>query len=203
MSTALAAILAVLRPRLVGRVAPLLVALDGPSGAGKSTLAQTLADALPSAVIIPSDDFYAAHIPAAEWDARSPAERASEAIDWRRLRAEALEPLLASQPTQWYPFDFEAPRPDGTYPLRARLEVREPAQVILLDGAYSSRPELQDLIDLSVLVDVPVAVRHARLAAREPAAFLAEWHARWDDAEAYYFAQVRPPENFDLVVSLW
>ena len=193
--------LAALRERMSGQAGPLLTALDGRSGAGKSTLAARLAEALPSAVVVPSDDFYAAHIPAAEWDAHSPEWRAAQVINWRRLRVEALEPLLAGRPAQWYPFDFERPRPDGTYPFRARPETRDPAQVILLEGAYSSRPELADLIGLAVLVEAPSAVRRARLAAREEAAFIAEWHARWDVAEDYYFTHVRPASAFDLVVA--
>jgi uridine kinase len=163
-------------------------------------LAARLAEALAPAVIVPSDDFYAAHISNAEWEVRSPAERARDAIDWRRLRAEALEPLLAGRRAKWHPFDFEAPRPDGTYPPRARPETRPPARLIILEGAYCARPELSDLIDFSILVDAPQAVRHARLGAREEPAFLAAWHARWDAAEAHYFTQVRSTAAFDLVV---
>jgi len=151
-------------------------------------------------VIVPGDDFYAAHIAAAEWNAHPPEWRAREAIDWRRLRAEALEPLLRGRPAQWRPFDFGSIRPDGTYPLRKRPECREPAQVIILDGVYSCRPELADLIGLAVLVDAPDAVRRARLRAREEPAFLAEWHARWDAAEDYYFTEVRPAGAFEVVV---
>ncbi len=180
----------------------MLVALDGGSGSGKSTLAQVIATAVDTAVIA-SDDFFAAHISDAEWNARTPAARAADAIDWRRLRAQALEPLLAGHPARWQPFDFAAgPRSDGTYRLRADYVGCPPAAVVLLDGLYSTRPELSDLIDLSVLVDVPVAVRHARLAAREDAAFLAAWHARWDSAEEYYLTHVRPRTAFDLVVTL-
>jgi hypothetical protein len=62
-------------------------------------------------------------------------------------------------------------------------------------------PELADLVNLSVLVDSPVDVRHRRLAAREDGEFLRCWHARWDEAEAYYFANVRPKSSFDLVVA--
>jgi para-aminobenzoate synthetase len=194
-------ILAAIRRRPAGRDRPLLVALDGGSGAGKSTLALMIAAEL-EAALVPGDDFYAAQIPDAQWDARTPEARAADAIDWRRLRAEALEPLLAGKPAKWHPFDFEAgPRPDGTYPLRVDFVERQPAAVILLDGAYSTRPELADLIDLSVLVDVPVAVRHARLAAREAKQFLEAWHARWDAAEEYYFTQVRPKSAFDLTVT--
>jgi uridine kinase len=181
---------------------PLLVAIDGTSGAGKTTIARLVADAVGGAVV-PGDDFFAAHITDAGWDARSPRERAADAIDWRRLRADALEPLLAGRPAAWHPFDFEAgTRPDGTYPISATLETRDPARVIVLDGAYSSRPELADLIDLSVLVHLPTDERTRRLGKRDDAAFSAAWHARWDAAEAYYFSEVRPPASFDLVIDM-
>lgn len=194
-------IIAEIRRLMVDRNTPLLVALDGGSGSGKSTLAVLIAEKL-KAALIQSDDFFAADISEAEWEARTPEARAADAIDWRRLRAEALEPLLAGKPAKWHAFDFEAGvRPNGTYAMRTDFVERDPTAVIVLDGAYSTRPELADLIDLSVLIDVPVEVRHDRLAAREEKNFLAAWHARWDAAEAYYFREVRPNSSFDLVVS--
>lgn len=183
------------------RERPVLIALDGPSGAGKSVLAALLAERL-GATTVPGDDFFAADLTDAGWARRTPAERARDAIDWRRLRAEALEPLLAGKPARWHPFDFAAGTlPDGRYPMSAKAETREAAPVIVLDGAYSARPELADLIDLSVLVAAPSEVRRRRLAQREEPAFLAAWHIRWDAAEAYYFSEVRPPSSFDLVVT--
>ena len=194
-------IVAAARGLLSDGTAPILIALDGASGTGKSVLADLVAEVL-GATIVPSDDFFAADIAHAEWESRGPAERAADAIDWRRLRRDALEPLRAGKPAAWHAFDFEAGiRPDGTYAMRTDFERRDPAQVIVLEGAYSTRPELADLIDLSVLVDAPVSVRDARLARREDASFLNAWHARWDAAEAYYFTYVRPPSCFDLVVS--
>ena len=179
---------------------PILVAIDGRSGAGKSTVAAILAAAT-HATVVPSDDFFAAEITSAQWEARSGPERARDAIDWRRLREEALEPLLAGRSVTWHPFDFAAgARPDGTYAISPELMRREPAPVIILDGAYSTRPELADLTALTILVEVPPAVRLKRLAGREAPDFLASWHARWDVAEDFYFAHVRPPSAFDLVV---
>ena len=179
----------------------MLVAIDGGSGSGKSTLAAAVAAEL-DAVIVPSDDFFAAAITDAEWDALGPAERAAAAIDWRRLRRDALEPLLAGAVASWPPFDFAAgTRADGTYPMAAEAVTRGPAPVILLEGAYSSRPELADLIDLAVLVDVPADERHGRLLSREEQVFREAWHARWDGAEDHYFTRVRPPSSFDLVVT--
>ncbi len=200
LQRAAATLLAAIGERMKRDNLPLLVALDGGSGAGKSTLTHLIGQSI-SAAIIPSDDFYAATISNAAWDARTPEQRAADAIDWRRLRSEALEPLLAGQLARWHPFDFEAPYPDGTYAMSADFVERRPANLILVDGIYSTRAELADLIDLPVLVDVPLAVRHARLADREDTDFLAEWHARWDAAEAYYLTHVRPPSAFDLVVT--
>ena len=185
---------------LIAEGSPITVAIDGPSGAGKSTIANALAGILP-ATIVPSDDFFAAQITSVEWDARTPVERSRDAMDWMRLRELALEPLRAGRPAAWRPFDFAAAeRSDGTYAMSNRVEKREPASVILLDGAYSARPELADLLDLCILIDTPEAMRLARLEARESAEFLRAWHDRWDAAEAYYFRHVRPASSFDLVV---
>ena len=200
LSAACEEVVAAVRQLPSRRRRPVLVALDGGSGAGKSTLADLIEEQIDVARI-PLDDFFAADVPDAGWDQRSVQERARDVFDWQRLRAEALEPLLAGRPAAWRAFDFEAgPRADGTYGMRAEPVRRSPAAVILLDGAYSAGPQLADLIDLAVLVDAPIAVRQARLAAREEAGFLYHWHARWDAVEAYYFSEVRPRASFDLVV---
>ena len=208
LADATSAIVDAIRRRLRDREStlPMLVAFDGGSGSGKSTLAEAVAAELGAAgldaTIVEGDDFFAAEITDAEWDALGPSERAAAAIDWRRLRKEALEPLLSGRVASWHPFDFEAgTRPDGTYPMAKEAVTRRPTPVILLDGAYSSRPELADLIELAVLVDAPVEERHRRIAAREERAFADAWHARWDAAEADYFSRVRPASSFDLVVA--
>jgi len=154
------------------------------------------------AVVLPLDDFFAAHIPDWQWEAFSIPERAEHVFDWQRVRNDALEPLLANQRARWYPFNFAAGlRPDGTYALSTHSVERQPAPVIMLDGAYSASPQLADLVDLAVLIDVAVPERHRRLAAREHGPFLQRWHAVWDAVETYYFTEVRPKASFDLVVS--
>ena len=176
-------ILAEIRRLQANHPTPIVVALDGGSGAGKSTLASLIAKAT-DAVVIQVDDFFAAGIPDAGWDARSVEERARDVFDWRRLRAEAIEPLLAGTRARWHAFDFEAGvRPNGTYGMGADCVERERAAVILLDGAYSAGPQLADLVDLTVLVEVPADRRHARLVAREEEGFLDQWHSTWDAVE--------------------
>ena len=180
---------------------PVVVALDGGSGAGKSALASLIASKVETAVI-PVDDFFSAHIPENQWDVFSVEERLQHVFDWQRLRERAIKPLLAGKPARWYSFDFESGlRGDGTYGIQTDPAELEPAEVILLDGAYSAGPELADLVDLAVLVDVSIEERHARLAPREDRDFLEHWHQLWDPVEEFYFTCVRPTESFDLVVS--
>jgi len=146
---------------------PVVVALDEGSGSGKSTLAALIAQEI-GVVVIPVDDFYAADIPERQWDAFSVEERLARVFHWQRLRETAIKPLLNGKPARWYAFDFVSGlRDDGTYGMQSEPVVLEPADVILLDGAYSAGPELCDMVDLAVLIDVPVGERHARLAPRE------------------------------------
>ncbi len=176
------------------RTEPLLVAVDGQSGAGKSTLSRAVGAAL-GATVIDSDDFYAGGSESV-WDARSASEKADLCIDWRRLRREVIEPLLQGRSAAWHPFNWATGEGQASQTIEG-----QPTRVVILDGAYSARPELSDLIGLSVLVDVPRDVRRNRLIAREGYGAINEWYKRWDEAEMYYFTQVRPPSSYDLVVS--
>lgn len=176
-----------------GRSGPLLVALDGRSAAGKSTLAARVAP-LVRANVIDGDDFYAGGT-AATWGAMSDAEKVDHCIDWRRQRP-VLELLARGETASWHPYDWEID--DGR--LAPHLITCNPAPVVILDGAYSARPELTDLFDLRVLLDAPIDLRKARLIQREGEGYREEWNARWDEAEEWYFGKVMPPETFDLVV---
>jgi uridine kinase len=194
-------IIAAIRRGLVGHRGPFVVALDGGSGVGKSTLAASVAAEL-RASVVQTDDFFCSQRTGAEWDACTAAEKAAMGIDWRRLRTEALDPLRAGREASWHPFDFAAYEYATGSGLATHVVTRPPTRVIIMDGIYSCRPELDDLIDLSVLVEAPAAIRRQRHNERE-AADEADWHRRWDDAEDHYFAHVRPPESYDLVVHLW
>lgn len=173
---------------------PILIALDGRSGTGKSTIAKQIASRIGGIEIV-SDDFWVggSH---AEWDTRPPKEKAEMAIDWKRIRTEVLEPLLDGKAVAWHPFDWDAGKG-----LSSKTIHRDPSPLIILDGAYSTRPELQDIIDLSILVEVPDDTRRRdRLVKRENAEYMADWHRRWNSAEEYYFSQVRPRSSFDMII---
>jgi uridine kinase len=171
-----------------------LVAIDGHSAAGKSTLAAQVARQT-SAAVIDGDDFYAGGT-AAQWDAMSPAEKASHCIDWRRQRP-VLEALTRGETASWHPYDWDAN--DGR--LMTEPTVCSPAEVVILEGVYSARPELADLFHLRVLYDAPAYLRHRRWMAREGEDYPDEWARRWSEAEDWYFTRVMPPERYDLILN--
>ncbi len=177
-----------------GSVRPVVVALDGPSAAGKSTLAAALA-LRTSAVVLPGDDFYSgdlSSISSAERDGWTGAQVMAAVFDWARLREEALQPLSQGGDAVYLPYDWTAG--DGRLGRPRRLAGKP---LVLLEGVYSARPELADLIDLSVYVDTDLERRVSRDDARgdDPG-----WRRFWERGEQFYFDRVRPPASFDLRV---
>jgi len=203
-SSAVRAVLDVLRGRAVTSSdgspgtpldRPCVIAIDGPSGAGKSTLAAALTLSM-TATVIESDDFYSAHLPGLDelaLEEMSDADAAACIIDWRRLREEVLLPLSQRRAARYAPFDWDVY--DGSSGPPKTVAV---ADVVIVDGVYSARPELADLVDVRVLLEVPPEVRSRRLSERRDAADLVHF---WDRAEQYYFAEISPPLRFDLRLS--
>ncbi len=172
------------------RAATVLVAIDGPGGAGKSTLAAALARRLAAAVVA-GDDFYRVLDPLVRL-ALDPQGGAMQYFDWERLRAEVLEPLREDRPARYRRFDWERER------LGAEVEV-PPGGLVLVEGVYTFRPELQQFYDWSFLVDSPHEERLRRQRARGENED--SWIARWDAAEQWYFANAFPYSGVDAVVS--
>ena len=170
---------------------PLVVAVDGASAAGTSTLAAAVGRRL-AASVVAGDDFYR-DLPDEERRAPTAGGGVDRYFDWQRLRREALLPLQAGRPARYRPFDWRA----GAGLAEQVVEV-VPTPVIVLDGIYSARPELDDVVDVSVLVETPAAERHRRLVARGHGNDA--WWPRWDGAESLYFATIRPASSYDLVV---
>ncbi|MEL6982920.1 MAG: hypothetical protein AAFO29_10900, partial [Actinomycetota bacterium] len=169
--------------------------IDGRSGSGKSTLAREVATTTPVDVsIIEGDDFYAGGT-AAFWDGLSAEDKVGHCIDWRRQRP-VLDELRRGRIASWRPFDWEAF--DGS--LTAEADRCPPDTIVILEGAYSARPELADLLDLRVLLDTSDRLRRARLIEREGEAYVDDWYRRWSEAEDHYFGQIMTAERFDLVL---
>lgn len=168
----------------------LVLAIDGHGAAGKSTIAAAVAHAT-GAALVHTDDFF--RCPAVRPRPAAPGAPAMACYyDWRRLRAQALEPLRARRAATFRRFDWERGRGlDGTVAV-------EPSDLVLVEGVFSAAPELSDLVDRSVFVQTPEPERLRRL---QRLVAPEEWDEDWLAAEQAYFGQARPPSSFDLIVS--
>jgi uridine kinase len=168
-----------------------IVAIDGAGGAGKSTLARGIAAALPRVSTILADDFYRP-LHGDQRAAADPEYGYRNYFDWERIRDEALKPLRAGSPARFQRLDWVSAR------LADWITV-EPADVVVLDGVYSSRPELRPYLDLAIFVETPRDLRRQRMLARGQSS--TDWIMAWMAAEDWYIEHLKPAENADLIVA--
>lgn len=168
-----------------------VIAVDGHSAAGKSTFAEALAQSLHGS-LVHGDDFYRVMDPVGR-GALSPEEGALVFYDWERMLNAAIEPLMTGRAASFRPYDWE--RDD----LAHSAITIEPSDVVIVEGLFVSRPELQHAVDFSVLVSAPAEVRHRRQLSRADATV--SWLERWDAAERWFFDHIRTEEQFDLVIN--
>lgn len=155
-----------------------LVAIDGPSGAGKSTLADRLADVLPEAAVVRSDDF---PVP---WDGDPLAW-------WPPLAAQVLRPLAAGRDADYRPYDWKT----GTHRPAVTLPASLP--ILLVDGVGAAGAQAPAAF--RIWVDAPFELRKQRAISRDGAEFAAAWEA-WAVREQSHFAAYPTRARADLIV---
>jgi uridine kinase len=181
---------AILRERRVAKT-PVTAAIDGGGGAGKSTLAAGIRDALGDRVaIIRCDDFYR---PLRDDEPNSSTGQLAfeNYFDWQRLRDDALIPLRGGSTARYRRHDWSSDS------LAEWIEVA-PAEIVIVEGVYSMRPELREFIDLAIFVDSPREERLRRMLARNQNR--TTWIERWMSAEDWYLDHIAPMKSADLVV---
>ena len=157
------------RRNAAGRV---VVAVDGLDGAGKTVLADGLAEVFAEtgdAVFRASIDGF--HRPRAERYAlgrRSPEGFYRDSYDYATFRRVLIDPFRDGAQTagstgfQLTAFDVARDAPVESQWVTAPLDA-----VLVVDGIFLHRPELRDLWDWSVWLDVPFEVSYARMALRD------------------------------------
>jgi uridine kinase len=154
-----------------------IVAVDGLGGAGKSVLAARLAEALGDAQILRTDDF-------ASWD---------HPLDWwRRLLAEALEPLARGRPARFKRTDWEN---EG----REQWREIQPAEFVILEGVSAARDAFRPFLTYSIWVETPRELRLQRGLERDGEEARGLWE-QWMAEEDDYVRRERPQDRADIVV---
>lgn len=186
---ALGAACAALNARFANRT--LIVGIDGAGGAGKSTLARGISDTFSGHVaIIRCDDFYRP-LSGAQYSRLAPEEAYEKYFDWQRLRDEALLPLREGKSARYRRYDWSTDR------LAEWMEI-EPREIVLVEGVFSTRPELRPRIDVTIFIETPRDERMRRMLARpQPST---SWMDLWMAAEDWYLENIAPHQHADLVI---
>lgn len=206
MSSARAELLAVIAatvpdPARLGR--PVRVAVDGVDGSGKTTFADELAAVLRDldrhVVRVSIDDFH--HRRAIRYRrGRDSAEGYwRDAFDVDRFRADVLEPFGPGGTRRFRRAAHELATDtvlDGPY------EHAADGTVLLADGVFLHRDELEPFWEFSVYLDVPFTISVPRMGRRDGTAPDpdAPENRRYVDAQRRYLATCRPAERADVVI---
>lgn len=187
-----------------GRV---IVAIDGLDGAGKTVFADGLAEVFAEtgdAVFRAGIDGF--HRPRAERYARgrrSPDGFYRDSYDYATFRRVLIDPFRDGAQTagttgfQLSAFDVARDASVESQWVTAPLDA-----VLVVDGIFLNRPELQDLWDWSVWLDVPFDVAYARLALRDgsdpdPDA---PSNARYRQGQEIYVNEAHPRDAASVIV---
>jgi uridine kinase len=187
-----------------GRV---IVAVDGLDGAGKTVFADGLAEVFAEtgdAVFRASIDGF--HRPRSERYLRgrnSPEGFYRDSFDYATFRRVLIDPFRDGAQTagttgfQLAAFDVVRDAPVESQWVTAPLDA-----VLVVDGIFLHRPELRDLWDWSIWLEVPVEVSYARMALRDgsdpdPDA---PSNSRYREGQEIYLREARPREAASVIV---
>jgi uridine kinase len=170
----------------------LFIAIDGGAGAGKSMLARGIQAQRESVSILRTDDFFR---PLNEYPIANLAlEKLYELyFQWERMRDEALIPLRRGATATYQRYDWSTDR-------LLEWATIKPTEIVLVEGVYSSRPQLRPMLDATIFVEAPRVERIRRIKSRNPNE-PTNWLTPWLSAEDYYQTQIRPQDTADLILS--
>ena len=167
-----------------------LMAIDGLTCAGKSTLVGQVTDALQDAAVVGVDDFYRP-LAAEERAILGPKESYDRYFYWEQLLWNVLVPLSKHSRARYRRYDWVSNGPSEWHEI-------EPRRVVIIDGVYSTRPELRPYFSVMVYVDTPREVRLARLLDRGYPDM--SWVDHWMAVEDWYVERMHPTKQVSLVV---
>ena len=186
---------------------PWRVAVDGIDAAGKTTLANQLAEALAQRgrpVIRASLDGF--HNPRALRRQRGPTSPDGYYLDsfnYSALRQALLDPLGPGGERLYRTavFDFRTDQP-----VEAPLQTAAANAILLLDGVFLLRPELNEAWDYRIFVAVSFETALQRALRRDlalfgtPEAIQQRYQARYWPAQRRYLQEVQPQALADAVI---
>lgn len=169
----------------------LLIGIDGCGGAGKSTLAKLVKEAYSNVTIVHIDDFY---FPKDQIIQSHPTQKPIGAdLDWQRVFAQVIEPLTKEQSGYYQRYDWDLDQ-------LAEWHTVPTGGIVIIEGVYSTRNELQTYYDLTIWVDCPREIRLKRGIDRDGEGARQIWENNWMVAEEMYMNEHKPQDRAKLVL---
>ena len=185
----------------------IIIAVDGIDGAGKSTFADQLAEVFAedgSAVYRASlDDFHRPRLERYRRGRRSSEGYYRDSYDYATFRRVLIDPFRdGAQTAGTTGFQLAAFDVDRDAPVEAAWVTAPRDAVLIVDGIFAHRPELNGLWNWSFWLEVPTEVAYARMALRDgtdpdPAA---ETNTRYRDGQDLYLGEARPRAAASVLV---
>ncbi len=167
-----------------------VIAVDGMCASGKTTAANRLAEEF-GLQIIHMDDFF---LPP---DMRT-AERLSAPggnVHYERFVEEVVLPLKNGEDSEYRVFNCSV----GDYTEKRRILCSKP---VIIEGAYSTHPEIPDIYDLKIFFRVSPETQLARIEKRNGMQALRSFEKKWIPFENRYFKAFAVEEKCDVIIEV-
>lgn len=191
----------------VDRPHPVRVAIDGVDAAGKTRLADELVmpleDRSRTVIRASIDGFYRPREERYRRGSDSPEGYFYDSFDYVALRELLLEPLGRNGNQQYRLASFDPQRDE---PVDALLRHAPVDSVLLFDGVFLMRPELEECWDYRVFVDVDFEEAIRRAVQRDQPLFdtedstLERYWTRYVSGQRLYIEIARPLDRADAIV---
>ena len=165
-----------------------IVAMEGGSASGKTTLGKELEERF-GCLVLHMDDFFLR-------PEQRTAERLHEPggnVDRERFYEEVVIPLQKGETIAYRPFDC------STFTIQP-AKMLQPGNLVVIEGAYSTHPELGKYYDLAVFLDVDFKLQRERILKRNSADKAEMFFERWIPMEQKYFEAFKIREKCDIIL---
>ena len=166
-----------------------VIAVDGKCASGKTTLAEKLAFEI-NAQIIHTDDFF---LPLEMRSAERLALPGGN-IHYERFADEVINGINCGKTFEYRIFSCKTGGYNGT-------ESVDPSKPIIVEGAYSLRPEFADAYDYKIFMTVDESIQLDRILKRNGREALEIFKSKWIPLENRYFEHFNITEQCDIIIN--
>ncbi len=174
--------------KLISDKSNAVIAIDGMCASGKTTFASLLAEQF-DAQIIHMDDFF---LPP---EMRT-AERLSEPggnIHHERFSEEVISGILSRAEFSYRVFSCKT----GGY---VQAQTVQPSKPIIIEGAYAIHPQIPDIYDFKIFLEVSSETQLKRIHKRNGSEALEIFKSKWIPFENKYFAEFGIKNKCDYII---